>query len=255
MSSPPRSATCTSSPAGQRPSSVKRRHRGTGTRTAGPGLAAAPLPHPHFQVGSVHHFHKLGVDPLREVRRGASKAGPISSSFRLSTSGTTVTQWGLPTPMQVTLPAFALHFQRAVHQRALRPCSRQAGPRPWWCTRPFPPATAALPSGSPPCSRHRYQWPAAALRSSVGVQPLGHTADAVAAHLCLAAVRVKNAHPAVRALGGNGGADADDAVRSDGKVAAGELLRKRPTMSSGTPLVPAVEVDVIVGAALHFGKG
>ena len=32
---------------------------------AGPGLAAAPLPHPHFQVGGVHHFHKLAALPLR----------------------------------------------------------------------------------------------------------------------------------------------------------------------------------------------
>ena len=61
------------------------------------------------------------------------------------------------------------------------------------------------------------------LRDAVGVEPLGHTANAVAAHLSLAAVGVEDAHHAVgtRRLRG---ADADDAVGTDGKMPPGQLF-------------------------------
>ena len=87
---------------------------------------------------------------------------------------------------------------------------------------------------------------------AVGVEPLGHAAYAVAAHLGLAAVGVEDAHPSVCA-GRHRGADADDAVRADGKVAAGEVLRKGCDVLRHTAFA-AVEIDIIVGTALHFGE-
>ena len=51
----------------------------------------------------------------------------------------------------------------------------------------------------------------------------GHAADAVAAHLALAAVRIKDAHHGV-CPGCDRCADADNAVRPDGKVPPGQPL-------------------------------
>ena len=50
---------------------------------------------------------------------------------------------------------------------------------------------------------------------AVGVQPLGHAADAVAAHFTLAAVRIEDAHHGV-CPGRDRCAVADNAVRTDG---------------------------------------
>ena len=90
------------------------------------------------------------------------------------------------------------------------------------------------------------------LRDAVGVEPLGHTANAVAAHLSLAAVGVEDAHHGIRP-GGARCADADDAVCPDGKMPPGQLFRKGRDVLRHTGCA-AVQIDVIVGAALHFGK-
>ena len=90
------------------------------------------------------------------------------------------------------------------------------------------------------------------LLHTVGVQPLGHAADAVAAHPALAAVGVEDAHHGIRP-GGARCADADDAVCPDGKMPPGQLFRKGRDVLRHTGCA-AVQIDVIVGAALHFGK-
>ena len=61
------------------------------------------------------------------------------------------------------------------------------------------------------------------LLHTVGVQPLGHAADAVAAHFALAAVRIEDAHHGV-CPGCDRCADADDAIRTNGKVPPGQPL-------------------------------
>ena len=90
------------------------------------------------------------------------------------------------------------------------------------------------------------------LLHTVGVQPLGHAADAVAAHPALAAVGVEDAHHGIRP-GGARCADADDAVCPDGKMPPGQLFRKGRDVLRHTGCA-AVQIDIIVGAALHFGK-
>ena len=202
-------------------------------------------------MGGVHHFHKLGVDPLREVRvvfKGRADLFQLQAVY-LRHHGHAV---GIAHADAGHLPAFALHFQRAVHQRALAHVHGRQGrghggvlahfhlPQP----RSHPGHRLAAGTGINGQPR---------LCHSVGVQPLGHTADAVAAHLCLAAVRVKNAHPAI-GPGGNGGTDADDAIGSHGKMPPGQVPRQRDDVLRHAAF-PAVQIDVIVGTALHFGKG
>ena len=86
----------------------------------------------------------------------------------------------------------------------------------------------------------------------MGAQPLGHTADAVAAHLPLAAVGVEHPHLAMgtRRLRG---ADADDAVRTNGKMPLGQPAGQLCDLLRHTALA-AVQIDIVVGAALHFSK-
>ena len=69
-----------------------------------PQAQVSPLPRSHTRIFRwVASTTSTNSVLIRSGKFGwFSKAGPISSSFRLSTSGTTVTQWGLPTPMQVT---------------------------------------------------------------------------------------------------------------------------------------------------------
>jgi hypothetical protein len=86
----------------------------------------------------------------------------------------------------------------------------------------------------------------------MGVQPLGYAADAVAAHFALAAVRIEDAHHSV-CPGCDRCADADDAVRPDGKMPPGQPLRKRGNIRRHTGGA-AVQIDIIVGTALHFGE-
>ena len=88
--------------------------------------------------------------------------------------------------------------------------------------------------------------------NAVGVQPFSHTADAVAAHPALAAVGVENAHHAVRTRCLRS-ADADDAVRTNGKMPPGQFFGKGCNVLRHTAFA-AVQIDIIVGAALHFGK-
>ena len=81
------------------------RHGGAGAGAAGPGLAAAAFPHPHLQVGGIHHLHEFGVDALREVGVMLERR---ADGFQLQAVHIlpTVTQWGLPTLMQVTFHTF-----------------------------------------------------------------------------------------------------------------------------------------------------
>src|SRR5262249_35867644 len=83
---------------------------------------------------------------------------------------------------------------------------------------------------------------------AVVVDVLGDAAHAVAAHLRLAAVGVEHAHAGVAALGP---ADEDEPAGADAEVPVadraaqrGGILRQR--------LAKAVDVDVVVAAALHF---
>ena len=86
----------------------------------------------------------------------------------------------------------------------------------------------------------------------MGVQPLGHTADAVAAHLALAAVRIEDAHHGI-CPGSLRSADAYDAIGSDGKMPPGQFFGKGCDILRHTAFA-AVEIDIIVGTALHFGE-
>ena len=101
ISSPPRSWTWTSSPAGQRPSSVS---AATVAQVPVPQAHVSPLPRSHTRifrwVASTTSTNSVLTRSGKLAWR--SNAGPMSSSFRQSTSSTTVTQWGLPTLMQVT---------------------------------------------------------------------------------------------------------------------------------------------------------
>ena len=117
VSSPPRSCTWTSSPPGQTPSSVR---AATVAQVPVPQAHVSPLPrspHPHLQVGGVHHLHELGVDALREVcvvLKGPGRWLPASGCPHPPPM---VTQWGLPTLMQVTATGLPSTSRGQIHQR------------------------------------------------------------------------------------------------------------------------------------------
>ena len=90
------------------------------------------------------------------------------------------------------------------------------------------------------------------LRQSSFVNIFADTTRSVAAHFPLAAVRVEDAHPAI-GPGGHRGADADDAVRTHGKMPGREPLCKCGNVCGHTGCT-AVQIDVIIGTALHLGK-
>ena len=254
VSSPPRSATWTSSPAGHRPCSTSRGgHRGAGAGAAGPGLAAAALPHPHLQVGAVHELDELGVDPLREVRVGLERRadGLQLEAVHLRHKGDAV---GVAHADAGDLPVLAVHRQRAADQRPFAHVhggqvggAGGIGPHlhlPQLLAHPGQrlPAAAGVDLQHGLCCAGRFMH----------MQPLSHAADAVAAHLRLAAVGVEDAHGAVCARRFRG-ADADDAVGTHREVPRRELPGQRNNVlrhAGG----PAVQIDIVVGAALHFGK-
>ena len=84
------------------------------------------------------------------------------------------------------------------------------------------------------------------------MQPLGNAANAVAAHFALAAIGVEHTHSGV-GCGGLGCANADNAVCSHRKVAAGKLPGPFGDLQ-GQAGFAAVQINIIVGTALHFGK-
>ena len=87
--------------------------------------------------------------------------------------------------------------------------------------------------------------------AAVVAQPLGHAANAVAAHNPPASVRVEHLHAGIRA-GGNGRADANHAIRPDGQVPTGQ-----PSCQFWNIIPQAaalVQINIIVAAAMHFCK-
>ena len=226
------------------------RHGGAGAGAAGPGLAAAAFPHPHLQVGGIHHLHELGVDALREVgvmlerRADGFQLQAVHILHHDHAVGVAHADAG-------HLPHFSLYGERLIHQRAFAHVDgRQVGRQGAVSAHLHLPQLCALPGNALDTAvgvdgQDRLFHP-------VGVEPLGHTAHAVAAHLGLAAVRVENAHPAIGS-GGHRGADADDAVRTHGKMPGREPLCKRGNVCGHTGCT-AVQIDVIIGTALHLGK-
>ena len=144
-SSPPRSCTWISCPQQGEPPARSEPPRWRRCRCRRPSLAAAAFPHPHLQVGGIHHLHELGVDALREVgvmleRRaawlpasGCPHPPPRSRSRATLDAG--------------HLPHFSLYGERLIHQRAFAHVDgRQVG-RQGAVKRPSPPATAVRPAG------------------------------------------------------------------------------------------------------------
>jgi hypothetical protein len=85
-------------------------------------------------------------------------------------------------------------------------------------------------------------------RQAAVVDELGDAADAVAAHLRLAAVGVEHAHLRVGDLGA---ADEDEAVAADAEVAVAHGARQGRRVG-GFGLVEAIDVDVVVAEAVHL---
>ena len=87
------------------------------------------------------------------------------------------------------------------------------------------------------------------LGNAVVVQVLGHAAHPVAAHPALAAVGVENTHQPVGPLAG---ADEDDPIAPHALVPVREPHRQ----SGGVlyRLFKAVDIHVVVAAAVHFGE-
>src|SRR5262245_49171752 len=82
------------------------------------------------------------------------------------------------------------------------------------------------------------------------VEVFCHTANAVAAHLRLAAVGVEHTHAGVRLFRRTNqdqaiGADAEMPI-ADGAAQRSRIARRRSTK--------AIDVDIVVAAALHFGE-
>ena len=85
-------------------------------------------------------------------------------------------------------------------------------------------------------------------RQAVVVDELGDAADAVAAHLRLAAVGVEHAHLRVGDLGG---ADEDEAVAADAEVPVADAPGELGGVG-GRRLADAIDVDVVVADAVHL---
>ena len=81
------------------------------------------------------------------------------------------------------------------------------------------------------------------------IQPLGHAADAVAAHGALAAVGVEHAHGGVGHLGGG---DADQPVRPHREPPGAE----QPGQLGGIVdhALQTIQINIVVAAAMHLGK-
>ena len=86
---------------GQRPCSTS---AATVAQVPVPQAHVSPLPRSHTRIFRwVASTTSTNSVLIRSGKFGwRSNAGPMASSFRLSTSSTRVTQWGLPTLMQVT---------------------------------------------------------------------------------------------------------------------------------------------------------
>ena len=226
------------------------RHGGAGSGAAGPCLAAAALPHPHLQVGGIHHLHELGVDALREVcvvLKGRTDLFQLQAVHILH-HGHTV---GVAHTDAGHMPRFAVHGQFFVHKRFFAHVhSRQAGRHGTVSAHlHLPQARTLVGDGLQAAEGINGKG---LFGNAVGVQPFSHAADAVATHPALAAVCVEDAHHAVRTRRLRS-ADADDAVRTNGKMPPGQFFGKGCNVLRHTAFA-AVQIDIIVSAALHFGK-
>ena len=83
----------------------------------------------------------------------------------------------------------------------------------------------------------------------VVVQVFADAADAVSAHPALRAVRVENPHLRVRPVGWR---YQDDTVAADAEMRLAQPDGKRLRIGYG--LVEAVEINIMIAAAVHFGK-
>ena len=203
-----------------------------------------------FLVGGIHHLHELGVDALREVcvvLKGRADLFQLQAVHILH-HGHAV---GVAHTDAGHMPRFAVRGQFFVHKRFFAHVhSRQAGRHGTVSAHLHLPQLCALSADALDTAvgvdgQDRLFHP-------VGVEPLGHTAHAIAAHLGLAAVCVEDTHPAI-GPGGHRGADADDAVRTHGKMPGREPLCKCGNVCGHTGCT-AVQIDVIIGTALHLGK-
>ena len=235
------------------------RHTGAGAGAAGPGLSAAPFPHPHLEPVRSKGLDKLGVDLPGEIgmllKGGADgrKVQAVHVGHHHHTVGVAHTDTG-------DAPVAPRGMKRTVHQRAGphvhsgQAVGQQAVPAHLHLPQPLTGiAPLSLPAqGLGPAAGVNEQGIRPGQVGIVGAQPLGHAADAVAAHHPLAAVGIVNAHGG-RSAGGLWGADADHAVRTYRNMPGRQLPGKRRNVRRGAPGA-AVQVDIIVGAALHFGE-
>ena len=90
------------------------------------------------------------------------------------------------------------------------------------------------------------------LRHAVRVQKLRYAAHPVAAHPALGAVRVEHPHGGV-AVRRQRRADADNAIRPNGKMPAGKFLAPDGNLRRQAGFA-AVKIDIVIAAAVHFGK-
>lgn len=85
---------------------------------------------------------------------------------------------------------------------------------------------------------------------TIVIDELAEAANAVAAHFRLAAIAVEDAHPRIRAIGGQ---SQDEAVAANAKAPVGQAPRQKvQTVRQG--LMKAVYDDKVVSYAVHFGE-
>jgi hypothetical protein len=87
------------------------------------------------------------------------------------------------------------------------------------------------------------------LGEAVVVGVLGDAADAVAAHLALAAIGVEHAHADIGVVGGE---DEDEAIGADAGVAVGD--EAGDLAGVGESFLEVVDIDIVVADAVHFGE-
>ena len=230
-------------------------HRGAGAGAAGERLAAAALPNPHHYAGGAFDINKLGVDPFGERRVvlklradcGQGVAGGQGVAIRPFNDAVRVAGADAG-----GIPGFARCRQRGVDQRP--------GPQPnggqgvrhrrkmshFGLPQPFAFAVQRF------TARHQGVDLDHILRHAVRVQKLRHTAHPVAAHFALGAIRVEHPHGGV-AVRRQRRADADNAVRPNGKMPARKFLAPDGNLRRQAGFA-AVKIDIVVAAAVHFGK-
>ena len=85
---------------------------------------------------------------------------------------------------------------------------------------------------------------------AIVIDELAEAANAVAAHFRFAAIAVKDAHPRIRAIGGQG---QDEAVAANAKAPVGQAPRQKvQTVRQG--LMKTVYDDKVVSYAMHLGE-